>query len=149
MERIAFGHKRESSPVLLTGRAAFPVRFRGIVVQILFRHGVHILVNLVQQPQYGALQLGQGDKGFFPGVAAGDAALLFLHVPHQTSWGVSTRLIGGIIMTHGDDNGLVLPPRVAPVQAVRGDAGRACWSFPSAERCTTGCRAWAGPDGSG
>ena len=38
--------------------------------------------------------------------------------PHQTSWGVSTRLIGGIIMTHGDDNGLVLPPRVAPIQAV-------------------------------
>ena len=41
-----------------------------------------------------------------------------LSYPHQTSWGVSTRLIGGIIMTHGDDNGLVLPPRVAPVQAV-------------------------------
>ncbi len=41
-----------------------------------------------------------------------------LHFPHQTSWGVSTRLIGGIIMTHGDDNGLVLPPRVAPVQAI-------------------------------
>ncbi|MCI9644513.1 MAG: proline--tRNA ligase, partial [Oscillibacter sp.] len=41
-----------------------------------------------------------------------------LHHPHQTSWGVSTRMIGGIIMTHGDDNGLVLPPRVAPIQAV-------------------------------
>ncbi len=38
--------------------------------------------------------------------------------PHQTSWGVSTRMIGGIIMTHGDDNGLVLPPAVAPIQAV-------------------------------
>ena len=38
--------------------------------------------------------------------------------PHQTSWGVSTRLIGGIIMTHGDNNGLVLPPRVAPIQVV-------------------------------
>jgi len=38
--------------------------------------------------------------------------------PHQTSWGVSTRMIGGIIMTHGDDNGLVLPPRIAPIQAV-------------------------------
>ena len=36
--------------------------------------------------------------------------------PHQTSWGVSTRLIGGIIMTHGDDNGLVLPPAIAPIQ---------------------------------
>ena len=41
-----------------------------------------------------------------------------LHYPHQTSWGVSTRMIGGIIMTHGDNNGLVLPPRVAPVQAI-------------------------------
>jgi prolyl-tRNA synthetase len=37
---------------------------------------------------------------------------------HQTSWGVSTRLIGALIMTHGDDQGLKLPPHVAPVQAV-------------------------------
>jgi prolyl-tRNA synthetase len=37
---------------------------------------------------------------------------------HNTSWGVSTRLIGGLIMTHGDDTGLVLPPRLAPIQAV-------------------------------
>ncbi len=36
--------------------------------------------------------------------------------PHQTSWGVSTRLLGAIIMVHGDDNGLVLPPFVAPIQ---------------------------------
>ena len=41
-----------------------------------------------------------------------------LQYPHQTSWGVSTRLIGGIIMTHGDDNGLALPPAVAPIQVV-------------------------------
>ena len=38
--------------------------------------------------------------------------------PHETSWGVSTRLIGGIIMTHGDNNGLVLPPKVAPIQTI-------------------------------
>ena len=38
--------------------------------------------------------------------------------PYHTSWGVSTRLIGGIIMTHGDNRGLVLPPGVAPVQVV-------------------------------
>lgn len=38
--------------------------------------------------------------------------------PHQTSWGMSTRIIGGIIMTHGDDNGLVLPPAVAPIQVM-------------------------------
>ena len=38
--------------------------------------------------------------------------------PYQTSWGVSTRMIGAIIMCHGDDNGLVLPPGVAPIQVV-------------------------------
>ena len=37
---------------------------------------------------------------------------------YQTSWGISTRLIGGIIMAHGDNRGLKLPPRVAPIQAV-------------------------------
>ncbi|MEM7826821.1 MAG: proline--tRNA ligase [Candidatus Aenigmatarchaeota archaeon] len=36
----------------------------------------------------------------------------------QTSWGVSTRLIGGLVMTHGDDKGLVLPPRIAPTQII-------------------------------
>ena len=36
----------------------------------------------------------------------------------QTSWGVSTRLIGGVVMTHSDDDGLVLPPRLAPIHAV-------------------------------
>ncbi|EDM99147.1 proline--tRNA ligase [Pseudoflavonifractor capillosus ATCC 29799] len=41
-----------------------------------------------------------------------------LHHPHQTSWGVSTRMIGGLIMTHGDNNGLVLPPRIAPIQVI-------------------------------
>ena len=35
---------------------------------------------------------------------------------HQTSWGMTTRMIGAIIMVHGDDNGLVLPPKVAPIQ---------------------------------
>jgi prolyl-tRNA synthetase len=39
-----------------------------------------------------------------------------LEYAHQTSWGMTTRLIGAIIMVHGDNSGLVLPPRVAPVQ---------------------------------
>src|SRR5439155_2292448 len=39
-------------------------------------------------------------------------------LPWSTSWGASTRMIGGLIMTHGDDSGLMLPPRVAPYQAV-------------------------------
>ena len=38
--------------------------------------------------------------------------------PHQTSWGMSTRVIGGLIMTHGDDRGLVVPPRIAPIQVI-------------------------------
>jgi prolyl-tRNA synthetase len=38
--------------------------------------------------------------------------------PHQTSWGVSTRMIGALIMVHGDDDGLVIPPKIAPVQLV-------------------------------
>jgi prolyl-tRNA synthetase len=37
---------------------------------------------------------------------------------YNTSWGVSTRLVGGLVMTHGDDGGLVLPPRLAPIQVV-------------------------------
>jgi prolyl-tRNA synthetase len=44
-----------------------------------------------------------------------------------TSWGVSTRLIGGVIMTHGDDSGLVLPPAVAPYQVVIVPIGRENW----------------------
>ena len=46
--------------------------------------------------------------------------------PFETSWGLSTRIIGGIIMTHGDNNGLVLPPRIAPIQVIiRASAPRA------------------------
>ena len=41
-----------------------------------------------------------------------------LSYPYQTSWGMSTRIIGGIIMTHGDNNGLVLPPNIAPIQVI-------------------------------
>src|SRR5919204_611789 len=49
--------------------------------------------------------------------------------PHSTSWGVSTRIVGAVIMAHGDDFGLQLPPRVAPIQVVivpifRSDAER-------------------------
>ena len=40
-----------------------------------------------------------------------------LQYPFQTSWGTSTRMIGAIIMVHGDDDGLVLPPKIAPIQA--------------------------------
>src|SRR4029077_17771270 len=46
---------------------------------------------------------------------------------HGTSWGVSTRLIGGTIMVHGDDSGVVLPPRIAPYQVVTVPIGRDNW----------------------
>ncbi len=53
-----------------------------------------------------------------------------------TSWGVTTRLVGGIIMVHGDDSGLVLPPRIAPYQVVIVPIGRDNWRetvLPTAE----------------
>ena len=45
----------------------------------------------------------------------------------QTSWGMTTRLIGGVIMTHGDDSGLILPPRIAPHQVVIVPIPRGDW----------------------
>jgi len=47
-----------------------------------------------------------------------------LELCHTTSWGMSTRMIGGVIMAHGDDKGLVLPPRLAPYQVVIVPIGR-------------------------
>jgi prolyl-tRNA synthetase len=49
--------------------------------------------------------------------------------PHSTSWGMSTRMVGAVVMAHGDDSGLQLPPRIAPIQVVivpifRSDAER-------------------------
>ena len=67
-----------------------------------------------------------------------------------TSWGVSTRLIGGVIMTHGDDSGLILPPRVAPHQVVIVPIQRGNWQetvLPAAARvrdalAAAGIRVW-------
>ena len=59
-----------------------------------------------------------------------------LHHPFQTSWGVSTRLVGAIIMTHGDDDGLILPPGSGPHPG-RGRAHRR----PQARRFREGRRA--------
>ena len=56
---------------------------------------------------------------------------------HTTSWGISTRLIGGMIMTHADDDGMIMPPRVAPIQVqiipiVKGDNGEALIEYCTA-----------------
>ena len=44
--------------------------------------------------------------------------MVVVDYPYLTSWGFTTRSIGALIMTHGDSKGLVLPPRVAPIQVV-------------------------------
>jgi prolyl-tRNA synthetase len=73
-------------------------------------------------PDGQALQ--SGTSHYFGNGFAGSYDIHFLDsdntlkVPYQTSWGVSTRLIGSVIMEHGDDNGLVLPPYIAPIQVV-------------------------------
>ncbi|MDR3117734.1 MAG: proline--tRNA ligase [Puniceicoccales bacterium] len=64
-----------------------------------------------------------------------------------TSWGVSTRLIGGLIMVHSDDNGLVLPPRVAPLQVVilpilRGDGEKVLAAAERLRERLEGLRPW-------
>ncbi len=60
--------------------------------------------------------LGQNfAKAFNWTVQGKDGSKLY---PHQNSWGLSTRSIGGLVMAHGDDNGLVLPPAIAPIQIV-------------------------------
>ena len=60
--------------------------------------------------------LGQGFAKAFD-ITYTDEENVLQHV-HQTSWGVTTRMIGAIIMVHGDNNGLILPPAVAPTQVV-------------------------------
>jgi prolyl-tRNA synthetase len=57
------------------------------------------------------------------------------HHVFQTSWGVSTRLIGALVMTHSDDKGLVLPPRLSPVQVVLIPIGKKADFALSAEAC--------------
>ncbi|MGP8160111.1 MAG: proline--tRNA ligase [Candidatus Dormibacteria bacterium] len=61
-------------------------------------------------------QLGQNFTRAY-GITYSDRGNALQH-PFQTSWGLSTRIIGGLIMAHGDDAGLVMPPRVAPIQVV-------------------------------
>jgi prolyl-tRNA synthetase len=69
--------------------------------------------------------LGQNfAKGFGITFQARDKSVQYVY---GTSWGVSTRLIGGVIMTHGDDGGLILPPRIAPHQVVIVPIPRGNW----------------------
>jgi prolyl-tRNA synthetase len=63
-------------------------------------------------------------KGFDIKFQARDKSVQYAYT---TSWGVSTRLVGSVIMTHGDDGGLVLPPRIAPYQVVIVPIPRGNW----------------------
>ena len=70
--------------------------------------------------------------------------------PFQTSWGLSARTVGAVIMAHGDDMGLILPPKVAPIQVIvvpitrsNDEAGRRWWRRPShviERECPAGVR---------
>jgi prolyl-tRNA synthetase len=98
---------------VLTGRKSAAERFPGAVetyaIEALMRDGKalqsgtsHYLGQNFAKA-YGVSFLGRDGQ---------------MHHPYATSWGVSTRLVGGLIMAHGDDKGLRLPPKLAPIQVV-------------------------------
>lgn len=67
-----------------------------------------------------------------------------LEYGYQTSWGATTRLIGALVMVHGDQRGLVLPPRVAPIQVVilpiAAHKGGVMEGLPAGGGAAAGCR---------
>lgn len=73
---------------------------------------------------YDGVALQNGTSHYFGNGFAKAFGIQFLNqdnkleTPYQTSWGVTTRMIGALIMVHGDDRGLVIPPNIAPIQAV-------------------------------
>ena len=73
---------------------------------------------------YDGVALQNGTSHYFGNAFAKAFGIEFLDedntlkTPYQTSWGLSTRMIGGIIMTHGDNHGLVLPPKIAPIKVI-------------------------------
>lgn len=76
----------------------------------------------IEAMMYDGVALQNGTSHYF-GTGFADAfGIKFLNkenkleTPYQTSWGVTTRMIGGLIMTHSDDAGLVLPPKIAPIK---------------------------------
>ncbi|MBO5045855.1 MAG: proline--tRNA ligase [Clostridia bacterium] len=98
---------------VLTGRKTEKEKFAGAVATF----GMEAMMHDGKSLQAGTTHyLGQNfSKAFDIQFSDKDGALKYAYT---TSWGVSTRLIGAIIMTHGDQRGLVLPPVVAPVQVV-------------------------------
>ncbi len=78
----------------------------------------------IEAMMYDGIALQNGTSHYFGNHFAKAFGIEFLNkdnkleTPYQTSWGVTTRMIGAIIMTHGDDRGLVLPPKIAPTKVI-------------------------------
>ena len=76
----------------------------------------------IEAMMYDGVALQNGTSHYFGQVFAEAFGIKFLNkdnkleTPYQTSWGCTTRMIGGLIMTHSDDAGLVLPPKIAPIK---------------------------------
>ncbi|MCL2741133.1 MAG: proline--tRNA ligase [Oscillospiraceae bacterium] len=103
--------ERHLAMPVLKGRKTDAEKFAGAVET----YAIEAMMHDGQALQAGTSHyLGDGFARAFS-IQYSDAGNAQRHV-HQTSWGVSTRLIGGIIMAHGDDSGLRLPPAIAPVQ---------------------------------
>jgi prolyl-tRNA synthetase len=98
---------------VLTGRKTAAERFAGAIntftCEAMMRDGKALQMGTSHE-------LGQGFAKAFD-ILYNDNEGNQQHV-WQTSWGTSTRLVGGLIMTHGDDAGLRIPPNLAPIQAV-------------------------------
>ncbi len=107
---------------VLTGRKTDSERFAGA----LRTYSIEALMGDGRALQAGTSHnLGQNfAKAFDIQFQARDKSLQYVW---GTSWGVSTRLVGGVIMTHGDDSGLILPPRIAPYQVVIVPIPRGNW----------------------
>ena len=82
------------------------------------------LTYTIEAMMYDGYALQNGTSHYFGQKFAKAFGIQFLdennklQTPYQTSWGVSTRMIGGLIMTHSDNNGLVLPPKIAPWKVI-------------------------------
>ena len=114
--------ERELAIPVIDGRKTESERFAGAQVT----YSIEALMGDGRALQLGTSHmLGQNfSKVFDIKFQARDKSLQYVW---QTSWGMTTRLIGGVIMTHGDDSGLILPPRVAPHHVVIVPIPRGHW----------------------
>ena len=114
--------ERELAIPVIDGRKTESERFAGAQAT----YSIEALMGDGRALQLGTSHmLGQNfSKVFDIKFQARDKALQYVW---QTSWGMTTRLIGGVIMTHGDDSGLILPPRVAPYHVVIVPIPRGNW----------------------